>query len=51
MSGPGAAIDDPVYVHDGPPGREAWLVRVREADGPPQTLFVGPGGMYERSSE
>jgi hypothetical protein len=48
---PGAVIDDPVYVHDGPPGREAWLVRVRAADGTTRALFVGPGGVYERASE
>jgi hypothetical protein len=49
--GPDVAVGDPVYVHDGPPGREAWLVRVREQDDPTRLLFVTGAGWYERSSD
>ncbi len=44
---PGAVIDDPVYVHDGPPGREAWLVRAQQSDGSSRWLFVTAAGWYE----
>lgn len=49
--GPDVAMGDPVYVHDGPPGREAWLVRVREHDDATRLLFVTGAGWYERSSD
>ncbi|WP_436498834.1 hypothetical protein [Actinokineospora sp. HUAS TT18] len=42
----GAEIGAPLYVHDGPPGREAWRVEVR-AGGRTTVLMVGPGGAYE----
>jgi hypothetical protein len=38
----------PVYVHDGPPGREAWLIEVVKEDVPTRWIFVTPGGIYER---
>lgn len=44
----GTPLDEPMYVHDGPPGREAWLVRLRDRDGAVRTLFVTAGGTYER---
>jgi hypothetical protein len=39
----------PRLVHDGPPGREAWLVVVSVGGAPSRWLFVGPGGVHERS--
>jgi hypothetical protein len=41
---------EPVYVHDGPYGREAWLVEVRRADHPGRWIFVTPAFTYERAS-
>jgi hypothetical protein len=38
----------PVYIHDGPPGREAWLVEVVQNSHPVRWLFITPGGIYER---
>jgi hypothetical protein len=49
--GAGAVAGEPVYVHDGPPGREAWLIRVREPDGATRLLFVTAAGWYERSPD
>ena len=48
--GPGGVVSGPMYVHDGPPGREAWMVRVRNSDGGGRTIFVTAGGWYERSA-
>ena len=47
---PGAneTIGDPVYVHDGPIGREAWMVVVSNKLGPKRWLFVTESGIYER---
>ncbi|CRK56552.1 hypothetical protein [Alloactinosynnema sp. L-07] len=42
----GAQIGTPLYVHDGPPGREAWRVDIHEGD-TTTVLMVGPGGAYE----
>jgi hypothetical protein len=36
-------IGEPVYVHDGPPGREAWLVVVEG-----RRFFITAGGASER---
>lgn len=44
-------VGDPVYVHDGPPGREAWLISARARDGATRRLFVTAGGCYERSPD
>ena len=44
----GEVAEDPVFVHDGPPGREAWLVEVRRQGHPTRWIFAGPGGVYER---
>jgi hypothetical protein len=38
----------PVYVHDGPPGREAWLVETSAHGQPVRRLFLTASGMYER---
>ena len=38
--GPDSVADEPMYVHDGPPGREAWLLRVRDRDGATRLVFV-----------
>jgi hypothetical protein len=40
-----AEVSRPVYVHDGPPGREAWRVDVLEPDGSRRVLLVTPGGV------
>ena len=44
----GTTLAEPMYVHDGPPGREAWLVRIRDRGGVVRGIFVTPGGTYER---
>lgn len=45
--GGGAVLSGPIYVHDGPPGREAWRVDVREPDGGRRVLLVTRGGVGE----
>jgi len=40
----------PRFVHDGPVGREVWLVETSRDGGPHRWLFVGPGGLYERTA-
>ena len=47
-SATGETASSPVYVHDGPPGREAWLIEVTEHGRPTRWIFVSPGGVYER---
>jgi hypothetical protein len=42
---PDTVIDEPLFVHDGPPGREGWRVDVTEADGSERTLLVTRGGV------
>lgn len=49
--GAGSVAGEPVYVHDGPPGREAWLIGVREPDGATRLIFVTAAGWYERSPD
>ena len=39
---------EPVFVHDGPPGREAWLVTTSHGGQPHRWIFVTPGFVYER---
>jgi len=42
---------DPMFVHDGPPGREVWLVPVAVAGGSvTRWIFVARGGVYERTA-
>lgn len=40
----------PMLVHDGPPGREAWLVETRVEGVPARWLFVTQGGVYDRAA-
>jgi len=44
----GEVASDPVYVHDGPAGREAWLIEVIKEDRPYRWIFVTPAFVYER---
>jgi len=46
----GDLVGEATYVHDGPPGREAWMVHLRDASGAPRTVFVTPGGTYQRGA-
>jgi hypothetical protein len=41
---------EPVYVHDGPYGREAWLVAVRRHNQAHRWIFVTPAFTYQRPS-
>ncbi len=47
-SSAGEKAAKPVFVHDGPPGREAWMVVVSQNGIPTRWLFLTPGGRYER---
>lgn len=47
----GTAVGDPVYVHDGPPGREAWMVSVQGRAGDTRTFFINASGLYEHAIE
>ncbi|MDK3071989.1 hypothetical protein QO034_02595 [Sedimentitalea sp. JM2-8] len=49
----GSLTDDdqasaPRLVHDGPPGRDMWLIETRKDGSPDRWIFVGAGGVYER---
>ena len=44
------AVDEPVLVHDGPVGREAWLYAATTADGGSRWIFATGGGTYEREA-
>jgi hypothetical protein len=46
----GETMSEPVFVHDGPPGREAWLIEVFREDKPSRWIFVTPGFIYERQA-
>ncbi len=46
----GTRLGDAIYVHDGPPGREAWMVRMLDPSGAPRVVFVTSGGTYERGA-
>lgn len=46
----GETAAEPVYVHDGPAGREAWLVEVLKDDTPIRWVFVTPAFVYERAA-
>ena len=39
---------EPRFVHDGPPGREVWLIETRHNSVPNRWIFVGQAGIYER---
>jgi hypothetical protein len=45
---PGETLGEPRYVHDGPPGREAWLVETRLGGRPSRWIFVSAAGCYSR---
>jgi hypothetical protein len=38
----------PRFVHDGPPGREAWLIETRLDQQPARWIMVTPGGTTSR---
>jgi hypothetical protein len=44
----GETLTRPRYVHDGPPGREAWLIETVLGSRPHRWLFASSGGCYER---
>jgi hypothetical protein len=44
----GESPTPPVFVHDGPIGREAWLVEVLKDEKPHRWIFVTPSFAYER---
>ena len=44
----GEKASEPIFVHDGPPGREAWLVTTFIAGTAARWIFVTPGFTYER---
>ena len=46
----GESGTEPVFVHDGPIGREAWLVEVTRDSKPIRWIFVTNGQVYERSA-
>lgn len=41
----------PMLVHDGPPGREAWMLVASVGETPRRRLFVTPTGLYERPAD
>jgi hypothetical protein len=45
---PGETARTPRYVHDGPPGREAWLIETERGGLPHRWIFVTEGGTYDR---
>jgi hypothetical protein len=44
----GEVASDPIFVHDGPHGREAWLIEVIKEGIPCRWIFVTPAFVYER---
>lgn len=46
--GSNEVLGEPRYIHDGPPGREAWLVEVLKENRPVRWIFLNAGGAYER---
>jgi hypothetical protein len=47
--GQGEVAGSPVLVHDGPMGREAWLIEVTRKNIPLRWIFVTPAFVYERA--
>jgi hypothetical protein len=45
----GRAVGTPILVHDGPVGREAWLVTLQRDSGETLLVFATAGGTYIRS--
>jgi hypothetical protein len=46
----GETLSPPRFVHDGPPGREAWLVESAVGGRPARWFFVTPAGIYARTA-
>ncbi|WP_144299760.1 hypothetical protein [Elioraea rosea] len=46
--GPGETASPPRFVHDGPPGREAWLIETSRDARPARWITVTPGGATAR---
>jgi hypothetical protein len=44
----GESALDPIFVHDGPIGREAWLIEVVRDGRASRWIFVTPAFIYER---
>lgn len=44
----GESASEPIYVHDGPPGREAWRIEVYREGRPVRWIFITPVFVYER---
>lgn len=45
---PGEVASGPVYVHDGPIGREAWLIETFKENKPYRWIFITSASIYER---
>lgn len=43
-------FSDPVFVHDGPIGMEAWLIEVIKESVPCRRIFVTPTSIYEHAA-
>ncbi len=48
---PDAEFTDPVFVHDGPRNRLAWMIEVRVGGELATRVFVTPGYVYQRKPE
>jgi hypothetical protein len=48
LLGAGETLGDVRLVHDGPPGREAWLAETHQDGLPRRWIFVTPAGHYDR---
>lgn len=46
----GEMASDPIFVHDGPPGRESWLIEVIKEGRASRWIFVTPAFVYERAA-
>jgi hypothetical protein len=46
----GESASEPIYVHDGPPGREAWRIEVYREGKPARWIFVTAAFVYERAA-
>ena len=46
--GPDEVLGEPLFVHDGPPGREAWLVEVLNENRVVRWIFLSASGAFER---
>jgi hypothetical protein len=44
----GETVSTPRFIHDGPPGRETWMVETSIHAKPRRWLFVSRAGIYER---